>query len=289
MDYRPIVLWRRKPTISSDEACTTITAYALPRYVTGPYQAHNVVEDRQRTDYVPSLRSLCIRHLVAFPEQLYTLGEFKFPYEAPESPEQHDILRELIPEFSYMSEAQDRTFIKNVDPRLWAVVIQLYSGLPEVFHSYTLPLSDVHVPLLQQIPSTDRFALVTILILRGCEEVDDQTVVELRDMHGIAALDVSRTALSSWGISRLSKTLTRRAFEDANRQLNGPWALRILRLQDCMNIDDDVYQSLLLFPLLSVVGQCIYYLCARQLSFVQIFAELDVPRTRLRPHHFDAK
>ena len=83
----------------------------------------------------------------------------------------------------------------------------------------------------------------------------NDTISELRDMHCLTALDVGKTALSSWGVSRLAKSLIRKPAEDIVRRISGPWTLRILCLRDCMNIDDDVYHGLVLFPLLSVVGE----------------------------------
>ncbi|KAI0699719.1 hypothetical protein BC835DRAFT_1267548 [Cytidiella melzeri] len=249
-----IILWRRKATVSSDEACTTITSYSLPRYIPAPYEPQNSSGSGTALVYVPSLQSMCIRQLAAFPEQVFTLGNISLPYRPPHSQGDYDLLRELIPNFSHAS--QDERFLKYVDPRLWATLVQVYTGLPAVFRVYNLPLSDPHVPLLQQIPSNSRFALVTVLNLRGCDEVDDHTILQLRDLHGLAALDLSATALSSWGISRLSKTLSHVPSESADigRRLSGPWELRILHLRDCMNIKDDVYESLQCFPLLSVIG-----------------------------------
>ncbi|KAI0093657.1 hypothetical protein BDY19DRAFT_265859 [Irpex rosettiformis] len=252
---KSITLWRRNVKVSTDDACTTIASYSLPGYVPGPYEQQKSLGTRGPLNYIPSLQSLCIRQLIPFPDQIYTMGIFSLPYEPPETRGDYDILHELIPEFWYVLQTRDNSFLKCVDPRLWAVVVQVYTGLPEVFRTYNIPLSDLHVPLLQQIPSTSRFSLVTILSLYGCEHVDDNTVVELRDMHGLAGLNVGGTALSSWGLSRFSKLLRHADLQDQNygRRLVGPWELRILSLRNCMNVDDDVYKNLKLFPLLSVV------------------------------------
>ncbi|KAI0341672.1 hypothetical protein BDW22DRAFT_259731 [Trametopsis cervina] len=253
---RPIVLWRKKATISSDEACTTITSYSLPRYIPGLYESQESIEDTNLLVYVPSLQSLCIRQLIPFPDQIYTLGNVHLTYEPPQASGDYDLLRELVPGFSYAYNAKDAGFLQYLDPRLWAVLVQLYTGLPETFRVHKLPLSDIYLPLLQQIPSTDRFALVTTLNLRGCSEVDDDTILELRDLHGLGALDLGATAITSWGMHRLAKTLARKPDEqDAVRRLSGPWALRVITLRDCMNVKNDVYESLQQFPLLSVIGE----------------------------------
>lgn len=258
---RSITLWKRNTTVSSDEACTTITSYSLPKYIPGPYEHKQRTTEDAPLVFIPSLQSLCIRQLAAFPDQIHTLNDISLPYEPPASPGDYDILQELIPDYSYFSESQDNgAFLNYVDPRLWAVLVQVYTGLPDVFRSYTLPLSDIHLSLLQQIPSTPRFALVTTLDLHHCSQIDDDTIVELRDLHGLAALDVGATALGSWGVSKLSKTLrlTSDTEVDISRRLNGPWGLRTLCLRDCLNVNDDVCESLRRFPLLSVIGTRIH-------------------------------
>ena len=253
---KPITLQRRNVKVSYDEACTTIASYSLSRHIPGPYDSQKLQDDTRPLTYIPSLQSLCIRQLIPFPEQIHAVGVFSLPYEATQTPQDRDILRELIPEFLYARQTRDTSFLKYVDPRLWAVLVQVYTGLPEVFRTYNIPLSDIHVPILQQIPPTPRFSLVTVLSLEACGEVDDNTIIEFRDLHGLAALNLGGTALSSWGVSRFSKLLRHaddQAYNDGRRLL-GPWELRILSLRNCMNVDDDVYKSLKLFPLLSIVG-----------------------------------
>ncbi|CAL1704766.1 unnamed protein product [Somion occarium] len=180
--------------------------------------------------------------------ELDSIGPARIHYEPPASPSDYDLVRSLVPAFSH-EDPKSTNFLANVDPRLWAVIIQTVSPLPEAFRTYTLPLSDIHAPLLQQIPSTPDFALLTVLELRGREEVDDQTVVQLGDLHNLAAVDLSLTVLTSWGIKTLSKTLL--TSEDTGKR-RGPWGLRIIHLRDCMKIDDSIFDCLPKFPLLSV-------------------------------------
>lgn len=253
-----IILWAPKADISSDEACTTIRSYTLPTYIPGPYEAQQKSSENERLVYIPSLQSICIRKLVEFPDQL-ELGPVQLTYKPPNSPAAPDILHELIPWYNSSPLSPDAGFLTHVDPRLWAVLVQLYDGLPGAFRSYTLPLSDVHMPLLQQIPSTSWFGLVTTVQLRGCCEVNDDTIAELRLMHGLSALDVGQTMLSAWGVQRLSKTLGRGTLDYSNRKrrLTGLWGLRWLCLRDCTRVKDEVFKSFEAFPLLSVVGMSI--------------------------------
>lgn len=252
----PITLWRRKATVTSDEAGTAITNYALPRFVSGPYEDQEKARCEEKITYIPSLKSICIRKLVDFPDQVPTLGSIHLPYEAPKCSGDYDSLRELIPFYGQGQNQRNDNFLKLVDPRLWAVIVQIHSGLPDDFRTYNLPLSDIHMPILQQIPQTSRFSLVTVLELCSCNELDDDSIVELRELRVLGALDLCATAVSSFGIGRLSKTLVRSPDEEhAEQRLIGPWRIRVLYLKDCMNIDDDVYRSLNDFPVLSVVGE----------------------------------
>lgn len=239
--------------MSSDDACTTIIKYSLPKAnELGPYT--NLLPDSSpNLGHIPSLKSLCIRRLLEYADQLHLLEHIRFLYTPPSDRNQPDLLQSLLPRYSHWGPPLDG-FLKIVDPRLWAVLIQTVSPLPDALRSYTLPLSDIHLPLLQRIPSTPDFALVTILDLRGKSEVDDQTISSLGDLHGLAALNIGATAVTAYGIKVLSKTL--QTTDDSVKPLRGPWGLRILSLLDCMNIDDDVFQSIPTFPLLSVVGKC---------------------------------
>ena len=262
MSLKPIVLYTPKPTLTSDEACTTIHKYQLapaPSAARTPYQSepHTVnITTSPSLSFVPSLAYFCIKAIVEYPEQLYTLGPQRVLYTPPNDGHDFDIIQALIPSYRpFSSEDVQDLDLRRVDPRLWAVLVQIFNELPETFREYNLPLSDVHMPLLQMIPSTQYFSLVTVLTLSGCDELTDDNAVKLRHLHLLAALDASATALGSYGIQRLAKSLSwSDGGEDQCPERRGPWGLRVLFLRNCMNIDDEVLRWLPRFPLLSVVG-----------------------------------
>lgn len=255
-----ISLWNPRAAVSSDGAGTTIVKYSYPSRVNvqAPY-------DREETDgrilYVPSLQALCVKKLVDFPEQVHHLRPARLLYEPPKTPGAHDLLRELIPSFSYphgeIDDPESSTFLRVVDPRLWAVLVQVYTGLPESFRTYSLPLADRHLPLLQQIPPTQDFSLVTIIELHACSNLNDETIIRLRSLHSLGALVISNTKVTSWGIKSLAKTIVDNADSHISSDVKhpgGPWRLRILSLRDCKKVDDTVFEGLCKFPLLSIIG-----------------------------------
>ena len=212
-------------------------------------------EQSPSNTYVPSLKTLCLRKLLGYPEQVFTLGVARVHYEAPRSPSDYDLIRSLIPSYS-QGDLLDPSFLEEVDPRLWALIVQILSPIPQAFKVYTLALSDVHLPLLQQIPPTKDFCLITVVTLRGSEHVDDDTIRHLGELHGLCVLDIACTAITSLGIRSLAKTLQSPSTYAERR---GPWRLRILDLRDC-RLDGAVVEYLAAFPLLSVVGGCIKFL-----------------------------
>ncbi|KAI8998671.1 hypothetical protein BD414DRAFT_533505 [Trametes punicea] len=255
MSFKPIILWKPQATLASDDACTTILQYKLPpapSTILPPYQSPHGPEVRLR--YVPPLSYFCVKAIAEYPDELHALGAARLRYQAPWSRDQFDILSALIPTYRPFSGNEGSFDLRLVDPRLWAVLVQIYEDLPDVFRQYTLPLSDAHLPLLQTIPSTKHFSLITILSLRECRMLTDDNVVELRHLPTLAAFDASVTALGTWGVQRLAKSL---AWSEADEmhpvERRGPWGLRIMYLRDCINIDDKVLYWLTRFPLLSVV------------------------------------
>ena len=244
-----IILWTPKASLDSDDACTTILKYTLPeKYTPGPYEASTSGNDHATTKYVPSLKTLCINLLLEYPEQVYSLGVARVHYEVPQSPSDYDIIRSLIPGFSHSD--PDIAFLQTVDPRLWALLIQILSPIPDAFRVYTLPLSDTHLPLLQQIPQTCDFSLVTVVELRRCAHLTDDTIHRLGELQNMCVLDIGQNMITSWGIRALAKTLQAPSMCTDRK---GPWGLRIIDVRDC-RIDSEVVQHLACFPLLSVVG-----------------------------------
>lgn len=244
---KPVVLWdaRARQTATSDEGGLEIIKSVLaPINVPGPYES---ISSAYNWNYVPPLTYLCIQRLLHYPDQIYSLGHTRLFYRQPSLPQSFDILRALIP-----SNGEDWTIdFSKVDPRLWAVLIQIYSNLPPQLHTYCIPLSDRHVPLLQRIPSTTDFTLITVLDLPECPELTDTTIVELKQLHSLCALNASGTTLSSYGIKSLTATLI---CNEEHVDKRGPWGLRILSLRNCRRIDNAVFKHLAAFVLLSVVG-----------------------------------
>ncbi|OJT06132.1 hypothetical protein TRAPUB_3067 [Trametes pubescens] len=258
MSHKAIVLWDPKANtkLASDDACTTIIQYELPRApstIRPPYQSPHPPDVKLR--YVPPLAYFCIKALAEYPDEMHALGAARLRYEAPRSHSQFDILSALIPTYRSHGDTPGCFNLSLVDPRLWAVVIQAYEGLPSVFRQYTLPLSDAHVPLLQTIPSTKHFSLITILSLTRCRVLTDDTILELGRLHTLVAFDASVTGVSTWGIGRLAKSLDWCESEPGRpAERRGPWGLRLLDLRDCINVDDKVLLWLNRFPLLTVVA-----------------------------------
>jgi hypothetical protein len=241
--YRPILLWTPNQSIASDDAGTTILKYALPHTnFTAPYELNQPIIYH----YVPSLTYFVIKKLIEYPDQV-NIGRVRLRYQPPSSPSSYDILRALIPDFDLNP---DSTFsLDRVDPRLWAVLIQVYTNLPEVLRIYHIPLSDRHLPILQRVSSTSEFSLITVLDLSGCSQLTDDTILELKVLNSLCAMDASATELSGYGIKRLSNSL---GWSESEKR--GPWCLRMLRLRNCKKVDNSVFTSLFNFPLLSVVG-----------------------------------
>lgn len=255
---KPITLWQPNRIVASDEACTTILKYSCsaPRQTTPPYETAQ--SSHAQSTYLPSLKSMCIGTLMQYPNQLHVLGSTRLIYEPPAEAGDYDLLQELIPAYTDGCELSDAQLLRLVDPRLWATLVQIYRDLPNMFRVYNVPLADRHVPLLQEIPSTPNFCLVTVLDLCGCREVADETVLPLRELHNLTALNLSATAVGSWGIRKLAKSLVKRNADDTDadtRPLAGPWGLRVLHLNGCSKVGDDVYAILAQFPLLSAVGE----------------------------------
>ena len=248
---RPITLWDHKRRVkqTTDDAGTTIIKSIIPSGlpIPGPYEAQT-----KSYVFVPSLVSLAITKLSEYPDQLNALGHIRLRYEAPSSRCSHSILRELIP--GYEPNAPDFD-LQRVDPRLWATLVQVFSDLPETFRTYHIPLSDKHVPLLQRIPSTSHFSFLTILDLSRCRELTDNTILELKPLFSLCAFDASETSLSGYGIKSLSMTL---GWKDTDgnhlRERRGPWGLRILNLRNCRNVNNDIFDCLHKFLLLSLLG-----------------------------------
>lgn len=245
-----IVLWSKESSFRPSDDATIAKSVHHPPYTPGRYIQ---ITDPSALPFVPSLTYFCLKKLYQYPDQVHAIGSIRLRYRPPQTPLDYDILRALMP--GYNSEGMDLSW---VDPRLWATLVQIYDDLPEVLYTYSIPLSDQYLPLLQQIPSTPQFTLVTILELPECKELNDETILQLRDLHGLSGLDASGTRLSAYGIKLLAGFIRRSDTEDGVTQRRGPWYLRILRLRNCKRIGNEVFLNLVRFCFLSVIGLSLF-------------------------------
>ncbi|KAH9946147.1 uncharacterized protein BXZ73DRAFT_37462 [Epithele typhae] len=261
MTLKPIILHNYNATHRSEDA--TIDQYTLaPAPSSIPPSYHPLSDLAQSTSlsYVPSLSYFCFKALfeglITDSEALVDLGNARVSYRRARDRHDFDILQALFPTYRPLSpEDHCEDFnLRLLDPRAWAGLIQLIEDLPPIFREYTIPLSDVHLPLLQTIPNTPHFSLVTVLSLPQCHHLNDETIVELRALHALSAFDASGTLVSSFGIRRLTKTVV--WSEEHTPERRGPWGLRALFLVNCFLIDKDVFDCLLRLPLLSIIGKC---------------------------------
>ncbi|KAI5900400.1 uncharacterized protein SCHCODRAFT_02562968 [Schizophyllum commune H4-8] len=218
---------------SHDGVPTIPSSCATP----GPYERAQTLP----WTHVPSLAYFCIRRLVDYPEYA---GRVSLPYVPPETEGDPDILRTLIPSYSYFDNTLD---YNALEPRLWAVIVQVFTGLPSCFSTYSLALSDKYLPLLQRVECTKRFSLIVVLDLSGSSNLRDETIHKLFELRHLAALDISKTRVSALGVKLLRP---RTGAPDGHE---GPRALRVLSLRGCKAVKDEVLEYLLLFPLLSAI------------------------------------
>ncbi|KAL0946910.1 hypothetical protein HGRIS_013071 [Hohenbuehelia grisea] len=198
----------------------------------GPYKRNQ----QETYAYVPPLILLCLKRLSEFPEQVHLLHPTRLTYRPADNPTEFDIVRALAPNPDVL------------DPRLWATLAQVYEGLPDRFLDYRIPLDDEHLPLLQKIPSTPSFSLVTILDLSATPTaIKDTNIYLLRTLVTLVALDLSHTPITNYGVQSLANTI------HYDEEYKGPFALRIIRLIGCRKITADIFPILSKFPLLSIV------------------------------------
>lgn len=252
---QPIVLWNAEGRTNHafDDAGASIYKTVLAPPV--PLASYTEPTNNLRT--VPPLAYFCIRAFTPYPEQLHNLQR---PISYCK-----EVVRALVPpkvikrevifarKHGVDSDGHHDTFdVQSVDPRLWATLAQVMHPLPAELLDYELPLSDLHLPLLQQVPSRDNFCFVTLLSLPGCNEVCDETIHVLRRLNTLAALDLRGTRIGFYGLTVLSRSLSWSCDELATR--TGCWGLRILRLHSCTNIENEALPILSKFPLLSSIG-----------------------------------
>lgn len=226
----------------------------------GLYESVHGAGTPARTGPVPPLAYFCIRTLVNYADQVHSVGSHRIRC-------QPEVLRALSPSAFGDINVAARCLCK-LDPRLWSIIAQVYSDLPRGLQNYHIPLGDIHLPLLQAIPSTPSFALITVLSLARC--VKDETSHALKSLHGLCALDLSQTPISHLGIRHFAPTTTSKPSDPRY----GTRGLRILRLCNCPGITDQVIGAVSDFPLLAILGS--YHL---QPYYRTTHAEIDLRGT----------
>ena len=265
----PIVLWNPANSAKRDENGLGFIDTVLPtRSEDMPrYRLFDPSRPLKTLKCLPRLTSFCIRVLCEYPEQVHQLGSIRLHYE---DGGKGGVLRSLLagwktPCFSLL----------NVDPRLWATIIQTYRNPPDILASFPCRLADPYVPLLNQIPSSPDFTLITVLSLQNSCNITDFNILSLKVLHNLTALDLTGcSGLSTRSIEVLSRTLV---FNE-NGERRGPWALRILRMNSCYKVDRKIFKSLRAFPLLSVIGMSLQVTFSQYLMFhhLQIYETPDV-------------
>ena len=234
---KPIVLVPVRARQAADSASTPMIPNPIPL---GLYESAHGAGASAPRGLVPPLAYFCIRTLIGYADQAYTLGPHRIRCQS-------EVLRVLSPPTFGDSISATRCLCK-LDPRLWSILVQVYSGLPDGLRNYYIPLGDRYLPLLQAIPSTPSFALITVLNL--ARHVSDETSHALKSLHGLCALDISDTSISHLGIRHFASTVTTKPLQPHY----GTRGLRILRLNKCRNITDQVMGAVSGFPLLAIFG-----------------------------------
>jgi len=235
---KPIVLVPVCPRLGTDGDTGSTVPNPIPR---GLYESrHSADASTRKVAGVPPLAYFCIRILIDYPDQVHSLGSHRIRC-------QPQVLHALSPSTFSDVDKPARCLCK-LDPRLWSVIAQVYSGLPKGLQNYHIPLGDRHLPLLQAVPSTPSFALITVLNLARC--VSDETSHALKSLHGLCALDISQTSISHLGIRHFAPAIA----SDPSDIRHGTRGLRILRLYNCPKITNKVISAVSNFQLLAILG-----------------------------------
>jgi hypothetical protein len=238
LNLKPIVLSPVRPRQAAD----TSSAYRIPsRIPVGLYESvHGTRASTQLKGPIPPLAYFCIRTLINYPDQVYPIGSRRIKC-------QPEVLSALSPS-TFIGINTIIDCLCKLDPRIWSILAQVYFDLPHGLQDYYIPLGDKHLPLLQAIPPTPSFALITVLNLAG--RVSDEESHALKFLHGLCALDISDTSISHLGIRHFAPAVT----TEQSDQLYGTRGLRILRLNNCWKITNQVIDALTSFPLLAILG-----------------------------------
>jgi hypothetical protein len=206
----------------------------------GLYESIHGAGAPTRTGPIPPLAYFCLRTLLDYADQVHCFGSRRIRF-------QPEVLRALSPP-TFGDLSTGMRCLCKLDPRLWSIIAQVYSDLPTGLQNYFIPLGDRYLPLLQAIPSTSSFALITVLNLAQC--VSDETSHALKSLHGLCALDISQTSVSHLGIRHFAPAITSKPSDPHC----GTRGLRILRLCNCPKITDQIIAAVSNFPLLAILG-----------------------------------
>lgn len=227
---QPIVVWstRQHSEVIDDAGISIKKSLLGPQLIQPTCPGHAPSSSCTR---VPPLAFFCIAALAPYPDQLHAIGPLRVAYKA-------DALSGLC--------------LSN--PTIWATIAQVMHPLPDHLRHLHLPLADISLPLLQQIPSSHHFSLLTLLALPNCKHVSDDTISELRRINTLTALDLRATRISTYGLTVLSRGLSVSQDDSGAFKRTGSWGLRILSLHSCTNVTNEALPILKAFPLLSVLG-----------------------------------
>jgi hypothetical protein len=234
---KPIVLLPVRARQAADDHPTRRIPNPAPL---GLYESVHGAGASVREESIPPLAYFCIRSLAHYADQVSSLGSLRIRC-------QPEVLGALSPSTFRGINAVTRCLCK-LDPRIWSIIAQVYSDLPEGLRNYYIPLGDRHLPLLQAIPPTSSFALITVLDLTNC--ISDETSHALKSLHRLCALDISNSSISHLGIRHFAPTATNNPTDPRC----GTWGLRILRLCNCPEITDQVMDAISNLPLLTLLG-----------------------------------
>ena len=227
-----------------------------------PYHAHLAALKRRWNSSVPPLGAFCIARLVGSTlenssEWLPSMPNLQLPKSFSEdinggvSRFEDDLLNAL-------ADAKECSFSNSstYSPDIWLKLVMFFTKcLPLSFRMKSLPLSDIHIPIIQLVDPSPRFTVISVLSLRNRQSVlDDSNIGQLKDLHQLVSLDLSFTAISSVGIHTLSRTLRQQGSESESNRLLGPWKIRLLYLEGCPSIDNRACEHLAKWPLLCFVG-----------------------------------
>jgi hypothetical protein len=240
--------------------CVNQPENLMPRII--PYHAHLTTLKSRWKSSVPPLGAFCIARLVGSAlenssEWLPSVPNLQYAKSFDEETD-GGVLRFKDDLLSALADAKERSISisSTYSPDIWLKLAVFFTEcLPSSFRVKSLPLSDIHVPIIQLIDPSPRFTIISVLSLRNRHSVlGDSNIGRLKDLDQLVSLDLSFTAISSVGIHTLSGTMRQRSSESESNRLAGPWKIRLLYLEGCPLVDNRACEHLAKWPLLCFVG-----------------------------------